>query len=97
MTSKSQISVLDDVKARRASVDPSVGNRMLLEGFVEGRQFDLEGIAIDGHYHLLCIVEQHYGSKPPYFPFLVLLQPSHFRLRKEVLWSTTQKALSALE
>ena len=97
VTSKSQISVLDDVKARRASVDPSVGNRMLLEGFVEGRQFDLEGIAIDGHYHLLCIVEQHYGSKPPYFPpSWFYFNPPISGYEKEVLWSTTQKALSAL-
>jgi hypothetical protein len=97
VTSQSQINALDDVKIMRASVDPSVGNRMLLEGFVEGRQFDLEGVAKDGDYHLLCIVEQHYGSKPPYFPpSWFFFNPPISDSQKEVLWSTTKNALSAL-
>ena len=94
--SKSEIRSLDDIKIKRAYVDPSVGTGMLLEGFVEGRQFDLEGVAKDGDYILFCIVEQHYGSKPPYFPpSWFYFNPPISEEEKEVLWSTTQDALSS--
>ena len=83
--------------ADRAVKDPSVGDRMLLEGFVKGRQFDLEGVAVDGEYRLLCIVEEFYEASPPYFP------PSWFHFNppipdadRESLWSMTQSALKAL-
>ena len=77
--------------------DPSVGDRMLLEGFVKGRQFDLEGVAIDGKYYLICLVEECYESAPPYFP------PSWFYFNPPIsdtvhakLWETTQAALRAM-
>lgn len=50
------------------AADISVGDRRLLEGFIQGRQFDMEGIARDGNYLLLACVEEHYAGRPPYFP-----------------------------
>jgi ATP-grasp domain-containing protein len=77
--------------------DPSVGDAMLIEGFVSGRQFDLEGLAIDGRYYLLCVVEEYFDAAPPYFP------PAWFQFNPPIseslfasLWDTTQKALKAL-
>ena len=84
-------------QAQRALNDPSVGDRMLLEGFVKGRQFDLEGVAVNGEYFLLAIVEEFYEAAPPYFP------PSWFHFNPPIsddiadtLWSTTKAALNAL-
>lgn len=48
--------------------DISVGKRRLLESFIQGRQFDMEGIAMDGRYELLACVEEYYEGKAPYFP-----------------------------
>ena len=83
--------------AKNTEEDPSVGDEMLLEAFVAGRQFDLEGVAVDGHYHLLCVVEEHYADAPPYFP------PSWFHFNPPIsddlsnrMWETTQKALRAV-
>lgn len=81
----------------RALKDPSVGERMLLEGFVKGRQFDLEGVAVDGEYHLFCIVEEFYEAAPPYFPPAWFhFNPPISQRDQDVLWSTTKKALKAL-
>ena len=86
-----------DAQAKHLARDVSIGDRMLIEGFVKGRQFDLEGIAVDGTYYLLCTVEQFYEAAPPYFP------PSWFFFNPPVpaatqtkLWDVTQKALKAL-
>ena len=40
----------------------------VIEQFIKGRQFDLEGIAIDGKYYPICLIEEHYGDAAPYFP-----------------------------
>lgn len=84
-------------RIHRALRDPSVGELMLLEGYVKGRQFDIEGVAVDGEYYLFCIVEQFYEAAPPYFP------PAWFHFNPpisaqdhDVLWSTTKRALKAL-
>ncbi len=86
-----------DLYSDKISTDPSVGDRMLLEGYVEGRQFDVEGVAFNGEYHLLAITEEFYEDKPPYFP------PSWFHFNppieealKDKLWAATKGALKAL-
>ncbi len=77
--------------------DPSVGEELLLEGFVEGRQFDLEGLAIDGVYYLLCVVEEFYEAAPPHFPpAWFLFNPPIEQSRLSRLWDATQKALRAV-
>ena len=86
-----------DDHAKELARDVSIGDEMLIEGFVKGRQFDLEGIAVDGEYHLICVVEEFYEAAPPYFP------PSWFFFNPPIdsamqnnLWASTQKALRAL-
>ena len=48
--------------------DISVGDRRLVEGFVQGRQFDMEGLAQDGKYIFFVCVEEYYEGRAPYFP-----------------------------
>jgi len=48
--------------------DVNVGDTFLVEGFVRGRQFDVEGVASGGIFHVFTIVEEFYEAKPPYFP-----------------------------
>lgn len=48
--------------------DISVGERRLMEGFVKGRQFDMEGVAQDGEYSFFVCVEEYYEGRAPYFP-----------------------------
>ena len=57
-----------DALASQLSKDLSVGEKRIAEAFVAGRQFDLEGVAQDGHYSFFACVEEHYGDHAPYFP-----------------------------
>lgn len=58
---------LKDGYEEKLKADGSVGDRMLLESYVPGRQFDVEGIAINGTYYTLAVVEEFYEGQPPYF------------------------------
>lgn len=60
--------VREDQHDRALAADISVGKRRILESFIAGRQFDMEGIAANGEYILLACVEEHYGGRAPYFP-----------------------------
>lgn len=82
----------DDVQS-----DESVGEQMLLESYVAGRQFDLEGVASHGNFHVLTIVEEFYEASPPYFP------PTWFHFNPPIddatrdnMTRTTFKALKAM-
>ncbi len=39
----------------------------LAEEYIEGRQFDVEGILVNGEVIILCIVEENYQGFSPYF------------------------------
>lgn len=69
----------------------------VIEQFVQGRQFDLEGIAIDGHYYPICLTEEHYGDAAPFFPaswFLFNAPISNHDAN--LLWDNAKSALRAL-
>ena len=77
--------------------DISVGENFLLEGYVKGKQFDFEGVAVDGSYKLLCIVQEHYESLPPYFlPSCFYFNPPISENDYNLMWSNTKSALKAL-
>lgn len=49
--------------------DPAVdGAEKVVEGFIPGRQFDIEGVAKDGQYFPLTITEEHYEQNGSAFP-----------------------------
>lgn len=88
---------LDPSYTARMSQDPSVSGPFLLESYVEGRQFDVEGLARDGKYHVLTIVEEKYQDTPPYFPpcWFLFNPPIPEELRQKLIDHVTQ-ALNAV-
>lgn len=42
-------------------------NFVVAEEFIEGRQFDVEGVVNQGHVFINCIVEEDYQACPPHF------------------------------
>lgn len=69
----------------------------ILEEFVVGRQFDLEGIAVDGEYFPLCLVEEHYGDAPPFFPpSWFLFNPPIDNVTRLKIVENAKQALKAL-
>ena len=45
---------------RNLEQDETVGGRVMLEKCIEGRQFDVEGVASNGSYTFLSLTEEHY-------------------------------------
>jgi len=77
--------------------DESVGYRWIYESYIKGRQFDLEGIASNGSYHTLTIVEEYYEASPPHFPpAWFYFNPPISDNEKELLTSATYRALASL-
>lgn len=48
--------------------DPVVGGSIVVEQYVRGRQFDVEGLSCAGRASVLCVVEEMYEAAPPHFP-----------------------------
>lgn len=88
---------LDPDYAARMEADPSVGGAFLLESYVAGRQFDIEGLARDGDYHVLTVVEEKYQDTPPYFPpcWFLFNPPIPDQLRQRLI-DRAKEALAAL-
>lgn len=86
---------LDNDYLSKMGDDPSVGGGMLLETYVKGRQFDVEGIASNGQYFIFGLVEEFYEAHPPYFP------PSWFHfnppLSVESMRAITKTVFSSLK
>lgn len=61
---------IDEALAKREALrdDPTIGGPMVIEQFIEGRQFDVEGVAFDGEYHILTLTEEHYERTGSAFP-----------------------------
>ena len=94
---KEEVEQYKDSLNRKIYNDVSVSDNFLLEGYVKGRQFDFEGVAVDGEYKLICIVEEFYESLPPYFlPSCFYFNPPITENEYKVLWSNTKLALKAL-
>jgi len=51
-----------------AMPDALTGGRTLVEGFIKGRQFDVEGVCYDGAFYPLVMVEEHYEQLGHAFP-----------------------------
>ena len=45
-----------------------LGDQCFIEEYVDGEQYDVEGIACRGRFHVLCVVREYYEAEPPYFP-----------------------------
>ena len=48
----------------------TVGNEMIAESYIRGRQFDVEGVSRDGKPYPLSLTEEHYEQVGKYFPSL---------------------------
>lgn len=76
--------------------DESVGDEMILEQYVEGRQFDVEGLASNEQYFPIIVVEEFYEASPPYFPpkWFYFNPPISDKMRTNLV-DTTKRALKA--
>jgi len=84
-------------KNKELKDDISVGERWLVESFVKGRQFDLEGIAQDGKFKFYVCAEEYYEGREPYFPpAWHYLNPPISADLQEVLDEGARQALQAL-
>jgi hypothetical protein len=69
----------------------------IVEEFISGRQFDLEGVAVDGEFFPLCLIEEHYGDAAPYFPpSWFLFNPPIDDDTRTILVENAKRALRAL-
>ena len=82
---------------KRALKDLSIKKPFLIEKFIKGRQFDVEGIALNKKYYFISIVEEFYENCPPFFP------PKWFHFNppinddlKKVIFENSKKSLRAL-
>ncbi|RKF12418.1 ATP-grasp domain-containing protein [Roseovarius spongiae] len=52
----------------KVAQDTDIDGQIMLESYIDGRQFDVEGVARDGAFHILTVVEEYYQNAAPYFP-----------------------------
>ncbi|MGR3434181.1 MAG: ATP-grasp domain-containing protein [Shimia sp.] len=104
-TSSMGVQYLEDLTTFRAdtaywdkvAADSDVDGRMMFEAYVDGRQFDVEGVARDGTFHPICIVEEYYLAKPPFFPpSWYLFNPPITAEQRKRLLARVEAALTAL-
>lgn len=58
------------------SGDPTVGQDAIVEEYIEGRQFDVEGLCQDGRFHVLSLVEECFVDALPHLvPSWYLFHP----------------------
>lgn len=82
----------------RTSPDRKVGGNILLEQYTEGKQYDVEGVAFDGVFYPLVIVEEMYESMPPFFPpSWFLFNPPMDSVKRQLLVDSVSDALEALD
>lgn len=82
---------------KEIGMDSGLRGEWLIESYVEGRQFDVEGVARDGMYFPLVIVEEMYEESPLYFPASwFLFNPPIEAEMQGLLLSTVYGALESL-
>lgn len=77
--------------------DVSVGNEFFIEEYIEGRQFDVEGLAFAGQFYPLCIIEESYSGHASHFPpRFFLFNPPLDRALCQLIEGTAIRAIGAL-
>lgn len=77
--------------------DASVGNEFFIEEYVEGRQFDVEGLAFEGQIYPICIVEENYSGDPRHFPpHFFLFNPPLDKALHQLIEATAIDTIRAL-
>jgi len=49
-------------KLKSLEADETVGGRIMVEGMIKGRQFDVEGVYFNGDFYALSVTEEHYEA-----------------------------------
>jgi biotin carboxylase len=82
-----------DVRALRTGLDDEI----LVEGFIEGREYAIEGVLSDGRLHVFTIFDKPDPLDGPYFEETIYLTPSALpeHIRRDVV-TTVGRAATAL-
>lgn len=79
------------------ALDNSISGRAIVEEFITGREFSVEGISVDGKHEILAITDK-VTTGEPFFVELEHHQPARINTeQKNAIVSETLKVLDALE
>jgi hypothetical protein len=82
-----------DVRVLRSGLEDA----MLVEGFIEGREFAIEGVMVDGLLHAFAIFDKPEPLDGPFFEETIYVTPSGLPVRgQQDILAQVQRAASAL-